>query len=177
MKCMPVFLAMISIPLPLEWSIHYFPRSCSCPQEVRAAEGPVTFNWATPVLPADAPTRPSGKSPTMSVMCAESTPLSLASNLRAPISLTLPSADSIPTRNSRMAPSAVPIVFRISRVLPWGSTIAFFRSEFTRTHLTDLAFGGFDPDAQQQNGTFRGTYSFSDLPSFALGIYDSFFQI
>ena len=51
-----------------------------------------------------------------------------------------------------------------------------FGVEFTRTHLTDLAFGGFDPDAQQQNGTFRGTYSFSDLPSFALGIYDSFFQ-
>ncbi len=48
--------------------------------------------------------------------------------------------------------------------------------EFTRTHLTDLAFGGFDPDAQQQNGTFRGTYSFPDLPSFALGIYDNFFQ-
>ena len=49
-------------------------------------------------------------------------------------------------------------------------------SRFTRTHLTDLAFGGFDPDAQQQNGTFRGTYSFDDLPSFALGIYDNFFQ-
>jgi Carboxypeptidase regulatory-like domain len=29
--------------------------------------------------------------------------------------------------------------------------------EFTRTHLTDLAFGGYDPDAQAQNGTFRGT--------------------
>jgi len=51
-----------------------------------------------------------------------------------------------------------------------------FGVEFTRTHLTDLAFGGFDPDAQQQNGTFRGTYSFPDLPSFALGIYDNFFQ-
>jgi hypothetical protein len=51
-----------------------------------------------------------------------------------------------------------------------------FGVEFTRTHLTDLAFGGFDPDAQQQNGTFRGTYSFSSLQNFALGMYDSFFQ-
>ncbi len=51
-----------------------------------------------------------------------------------------------------------------------------FGVEFTRTHLTDLAFGGFDPDAQQQNGTFRGTYSFSSLTNFALGMYDNFFQ-
>jgi len=51
-----------------------------------------------------------------------------------------------------------------------------FGVEFTHTHLTDLAFGGFDPDAQAQNGTFRGTYSFSSLPNFALGIYDNFFQ-
>ena len=51
-----------------------------------------------------------------------------------------------------------------------------FGVEFTRTHLTDLAFGGFDPDAQQQNGTFRGTYSFSSLPYFAIGRYDNFFQ-
>jgi len=51
-----------------------------------------------------------------------------------------------------------------------------FGVEFTRTHLTDLAFGGFDPDAQQQNGTFRGTYSFDSPEDFALGIYDSFFQ-
>ena len=42
--------------------------------------------------------------------------------------------------------------------------------------MTDLAFGGFDPDAQAQNGTFRGTYSFSSLTNFALGIYDNFFQ-
>jgi hypothetical protein len=48
--------------------------------------------------------------------------------------------------------------------------------EFTRTHLTDLGFGGFDPDAQQQNGTFRGTYSFSSLKYFAIGRYDTFFQ-
>jgi hypothetical protein len=51
-----------------------------------------------------------------------------------------------------------------------------FGVEFTGTHLTDLAFGGFDPDAQAQNGTFRGTYSFSNLSNFALGIYDNFFQ-
>ncbi len=51
-----------------------------------------------------------------------------------------------------------------------------FGAEFTRTHVTDLAFGGFDPDAQAQNGTFRGTYSFSSLSNFALGIYDNFFQ-
>lgn len=48
--------------------------------------------------------------------------------------------------------------------------------EFTQAHVTDLAFGGFDPDAQAQNGTFRGTYSFSSLTDFALGIYDNFFQ-
>jgi hypothetical protein len=51
-----------------------------------------------------------------------------------------------------------------------------FGVEFTHTHLTDLAFGGFDPDAQAQNGTFRGTYTFTDLSKFALGIYDNFFQ-
>jgi hypothetical protein len=51
-----------------------------------------------------------------------------------------------------------------------------FGVEFTHTHLTDLAFGGFDPDAQAQNGTFRGTYTFTDLSRFALGIYDNFFQ-
>ena len=51
-----------------------------------------------------------------------------------------------------------------------------FGVEFTRSHLTDLAFGGFDPDAQAQNGTFRGTYSFSSLSNFALGVYQNFFQ-
>jgi hypothetical protein len=57
-----------------------------------------------------------------------------------------------------------------------GNHTLKFGVEFTRTHLTDLAFGGFDPDAQQQNGTFRGTYSFPDLQSFALGTYDNYFQ-
>jgi hypothetical protein len=51
-----------------------------------------------------------------------------------------------------------------------------FGAEFAYTHVTDLAFGGFDPDAQAQFGTFRGTYSFSSLSNFALGIYDNFFQ-
>jgi len=51
-----------------------------------------------------------------------------------------------------------------------------FGAEFARAHVTDLAFGGFDPDAQAQFGTFRGTYSFSSLANFALGIYDNFFQ-
>lgn len=51
-----------------------------------------------------------------------------------------------------------------------------FGFEFMHAHVTDLAFGGFDPDAQAQNGTFRGTYSFSSLSNFALGIYDNFFQ-
>jgi hypothetical protein len=48
--------------------------------------------------------------------------------------------------------------------------------EFSHTHVADLAFGGFDPDAARQNGTFRGTYNFSTLTNFALGRYDAFFQ-
>jgi len=51
-----------------------------------------------------------------------------------------------------------------------------FGVDFSYTHLTDLAFGGFDPDAAKQNGTFRGTYNFSSLANFALGKYDTFFQ-
>jgi hypothetical protein len=51
-----------------------------------------------------------------------------------------------------------------------------FGAEFNHAHVTDLAFGGFDPDAQAQFGTLRGTYSFSSLSNFALGIYDNFFQ-
>ena len=51
-----------------------------------------------------------------------------------------------------------------------------FGVEFSRTHVADLAFGGFDPDAARQNGTFRGTYNFSSLSNFALGRYDTFFQ-
>ena len=51
-----------------------------------------------------------------------------------------------------------------------------FGTEGNRTHVTDLAFGGFDPDASRQNGTLGGTYAFSSLQNFALGIYDSFAQ-
>ena len=51
-----------------------------------------------------------------------------------------------------------------------------FGVEFSRTHLADLAFGGFDPDAARQNGTFRGTYNFSSLQNFAIGRYDTFVQ-
>jgi len=51
-----------------------------------------------------------------------------------------------------------------------------FGVEGSITHVTDTAFGGFDPDAQRQNGTLAGTYAFSTYPNFALGIYDSFAQ-
>jgi Carboxypeptidase regulatory-like domain len=51
-----------------------------------------------------------------------------------------------------------------------------FGVEGNRTHVTDAAFGGFDPDAQRQNGTLGGTYSFSSFTNFALGIYDTFSQ-
>lgn len=57
-----------------------------------------------------------------------------------------------------------------------GNHTLKFGIEFMHTHVTDLASGGFDPDAQAQNGTFRGTYTFTDLSKFALGIYDNFFQ-
>ncbi|MBI3475110.1 MAG: TonB-dependent receptor [Acidobacteria bacterium] len=51
-----------------------------------------------------------------------------------------------------------------------------FGVEFSYGHVADLAFGGFDPDAARQNGTFRGTYTFSSLPDFAIGRYDNFVQ-
>jgi hypothetical protein len=51
-----------------------------------------------------------------------------------------------------------------------------FGIEGNRAHVTDSAFGGFDPDAQKQNGTLLGTYSFSSFTNFALGIFDSFSQ-
>ena len=51
-----------------------------------------------------------------------------------------------------------------------------FGVEGNRTHVTDAAFGGFDPDAQKQNGTLLGTYAFSSFTNFALGIFDSFAQ-
>jgi hypothetical protein len=57
-----------------------------------------------------------------------------------------------------------------------GKHFLKFGAEMSRTHTTDSAFGGFDPDAQRQNGTFGGTYGFSSFPNFALGRYDTFAQ-
>jgi hypothetical protein len=51
-----------------------------------------------------------------------------------------------------------------------------FGIEGNHTHVTDTAFGGFDPDAQKQNGTLLGTYAFSSFTNFALGVFDSFSQ-
>jgi hypothetical protein len=51
-----------------------------------------------------------------------------------------------------------------------------FGVEGNRAHVTDAAFGGFDPDAQKQNGTLLGTYAFSSFTNFALGIFDTFSQ-
>jgi hypothetical protein len=51
-----------------------------------------------------------------------------------------------------------------------------FGAEGNHTHVTDSSFGGFDPDAQRQNGTLAGTYAFSSFTNFALGIYDTFSQ-
>ena len=51
-----------------------------------------------------------------------------------------------------------------------------FGVEANRAHITDTAFGGFDPDAQKQNGSLGGTYAFSNPIYFALGRYDSFSQ-
>jgi len=51
-----------------------------------------------------------------------------------------------------------------------------FGVEGNRTHVTDSSFGGFDPDAQRQNGTLGGTYAFSSFADFALGRYDTFSQ-
>jgi hypothetical protein len=57
-----------------------------------------------------------------------------------------------------------------------GKHSLHFGIEGNRSHVADLSFGGFDPDAQRQNGTLGGTYGFSSFPNFALGIYDSFSQ-
>jgi len=58
----------------------------------------------------------------------------------------------------------------------WGKHNFKFGLEANFTHVTDSAGGGFDPDAQRQNGTLAGTYAFSTFPNFALGIYDTFSQ-
>ena len=51
-----------------------------------------------------------------------------------------------------------------------------FGFETNQSHVTDVSFGGFDPDAARQNGTFGGAYGFSSFPNFALGLYDSYSQ-
>jgi hypothetical protein len=51
-----------------------------------------------------------------------------------------------------------------------------FGFDMNWTWVADHNFGGFDPDAVLQFGTFRGTYFFNDLSSFALGEYATFNQ-
>ncbi len=51
-----------------------------------------------------------------------------------------------------------------------------FGFETNQTHVTDVSFGGYDPDAVRQNGVFSGSYSFSTFPNFALGLYDGYSQ-
>lgn len=58
----------------------------------------------------------------------------------------------------------------------WGKHNLKFGVEGSTNSVTDTAFGGFDPDAQRQNGTLAGTYAFSSFPNFALGIYDTLAQ-
>ena len=57
-----------------------------------------------------------------------------------------------------------------------GSHSLKFGFETNQSHITDVSFGGFDPDAARQNGTFGGAYGFSNFPGFALGIYDTYTQ-
>ena len=58
----------------------------------------------------------------------------------------------------------------------WGKHHLSLGVEANVTQVTDSAFGGFDPDAQRQNGTLAGTYAFSSLTAFALGLYDTLAQ-
>jgi outer membrane receptor protein involved in Fe transport len=51
-----------------------------------------------------------------------------------------------------------------------------FGFETNQSHITDVSFGGFDPDAARQNGTFGGAFGFSSFSNFALGNYDSYSQ-
>jgi hypothetical protein len=51
-----------------------------------------------------------------------------------------------------------------------------FGADMNYTHVIDALSSSFDPDADRLSGTFRGTYYFTDLPSFALGIYNTFAQ-
>jgi hypothetical protein len=51
-----------------------------------------------------------------------------------------------------------------------------FGFETNQSHITDVSFGGYDPDAVRQNGVFSGSYSFSSFEEFALGAYDGYSQ-
>ena len=51
-----------------------------------------------------------------------------------------------------------------------------FGFETNQSHVTDVSFGGYDPDAVRQNGAFGGSYSFSSFEEFALGAYDGYSQ-
>jgi hypothetical protein len=99
-------------------------------------------------------------------------------DFQVPASVQLPAPNgSFPVPGSIGAPDPSNPIYlqQVSNAVRRKHTLKF-GAEFTRAHVTDLAFGGFDPDAQAQNGTFRGTYSFSSFTIFALGIYDNFFQ-
>jgi hypothetical protein len=58
----------------------------------------------------------------------------------------------------------------------WGKHTLQFGFDMNRTWVSDRYFGGFDPDAVSEFGTFRGTYTFTSLTGFALGQYDLFNQ-
>ncbi len=51
-----------------------------------------------------------------------------------------------------------------------------FGADFNRAWDADRYFGGADPNADVQFGSFRGSYVFTNLQSFALGEYSSFTQ-
>jgi Carboxypeptidase regulatory-like domain/TonB dependent receptor len=63
---------------------------------------------------------------------------------------------------------------RLNRVI--GKHTLQFGFDMNWTWVADHYFGGFDPDASLQFGTFRGTYYFDNLTDFALGEYSLFNQ-
>jgi Carboxypeptidase regulatory-like domain/TonB dependent receptor len=63
---------------------------------------------------------------------------------------------------------------RLNRVT--GKHTLQFGFDMNWTWVADHYFGGFDPDATLQFGTFRGTYYFDNLTDFALGEYSLFNQ-
>lgn len=63
---------------------------------------------------------------------------------------------------------------RLNRVI--GKHTLQFGFDMNWTWVADHYFGGFDPDATLQFGTFRGSYYFDNLTDFALGEYSLFNQ-